>query len=245
MKNLGLWTGLFSLIAVVPVQAQGYYYPANPTPSYAVQPVKRTPALKHFSLGMDYVVGSLSIIDKDFEIENPLPGGSTYHGKTSNFEDNIDSLNGNIGWRPFKYLGLEAFYQKSLSDNQVKFQEHYASDPRFAQAEYNVKYSAYGIDLVAFIPVLSRLELLATAGVAKYEFKADVKFNAYSDTTANLVSSNPLKMDESKTAFRYGGGAQLWLTERLAFRMMYRYTSIGGTYFDDISEISLGVRYNF
>lgn len=215
------------------------YQPATPAKQ------KKADDFKHFSIGVDYVIGSTSMVDKDFEIENPLYGANIYKGKTSDFEDKLDSLNGNIGWRPYKYFGIEAFYQHSLSDNQVKYQEHYALDNRFAQAEYSVKYNAYGLDLIGYWPVLSRLEFLATVGAANYDFKAEAKLNAYSNSTANLVSSNPLKMDDSKLAFRYGLGAQIWLSNRLTFRAMYRYVNIGGDYFDDISEISLGVRYNF
>lgn len=248
-----------------PAPDYSYQAPAAPSSDYAYQapqpavanyaynaytpaaPAVRKPAddFKHFSIGLDYVIGKTSMVDRKFEIDNPLYGGNVYQGKTDDFEDSLDSLNGNIGWRPYKYFGIEAFYQHSLSDNEVKYQEHYAQDNRFAQAEYSVKYNAYGLDLIGYWPVMSRLEFLASVGAANYDFKAEAKLNAYNNSTANLVSSHPLKMDDSKLAFRYGIGAQIWLSNRLTFRMMYRYVDIGGDYFDDISEIALGVRYNF
>ena len=265
MKKLLLLTGLMSSVAAVNASAQNYYPGYTvPAPDYSYQAPQPAavnysynayapaPAVrksgddfKHFSIGLDYVIGKTSMVDRKFENDNPLYGGNVYQGKTDDFEDSLDSLNGNIGWRPYKYFGIEAFYQHSLSDNQVKYQEHYALDNRFAQAEYSVKYNAYGLDLIGYWPVMSRLELLASIGAANYDFKAEVKLNAYNNSTANLVSSNPLKMDDSKLAFRYGIGAQIWLSNRLTFRMMYRYVDIGGDYFDDISEIALGVRYNF
>ncbi len=240
MKKILLASAALAVLSAVPVSAQvynPYYTPARKTAPAA--------AFKKFSIGLDYVIGSSSMADKEFSLENPLPGGEAYTGNADKLEDSLDSLNINFGYRPFKYLGFEAFYQQSLSDNQVKYQEHYAADPRFAQAEYEVKYKAYGLDAIGYIPVAAKLDLFATLGVAQYDFEGKVNFNAYKDATTNKYRANSLKMDDSKLAFRYGGGAQVWLSRRLAFRAMYRFTDIGGDYFEDISEISLGLRYNF
>ena len=75
-------------------------------------------------------------------MKSPLTGGNDYTGSTENFEDKIDVLSGNVGVRPFKYFGVEGFYQQSLSDNQIKYQEHYSGSDKFAQAEYNIRYGA-------------------------------------------------------------------------------------------------------
>lgn len=240
-------TSVIGSFYALSAQAQNYNYPSNNGNYYGYQaPAKKnTSEFKNFSIGMDYVMGMTTVVDSDFTIDNPLVGGSPYQGKMADFEDSISSLNGNIGWRPFKYFGFEAFYQQSLSDNVTQYQEHYASDPRFAQAEYSVKYKAYGIDALFYLPIASRLELIASAGYANYDFSSEVSFNSYNGTTSDLVKSNNLKMDESTSAVRAGLGAQVKLTERLYVRGMYRYTSIGGEFFDDISEVNLGVRYNF
>lgn len=255
MKKYLLTTAAFLGLTAIPAQAQSYdsNYPSNVPAnyySYGYQPqpkrVKAAPeAFKKYSLGFDYVIGKTSMVKKEFTLDNPLVGGEAYSGNTDKFEDSLDSLNFNFGYRPFKYLGFEVFYQQSLSDNQVQYQESYSADSRFAQAEYDVKYKAYGLDVLGYIPVASRLDLFATLGIANYDFDAEVKFNAYKNTSLNKYRVNSLKMSESKVAFRYGGGAQVWLSQRLAFRAMYRFTSIGGKYFDDISEIALGLRYNF
>lgn len=227
-------------------EAESYNYQA-PANNYSYQaPIAKSKAdFKNFSIGMDFVVGSTSTTDYSFELDNPLLGGNPYRGKMDDFEDSLNSLNGNIGWRPYRYFGLEAFYQQSLSDNVTKYQEHYAGSDTFAQAEYSVEYKAYGIDALFYWPILSRLELIASAGYAIYDFSAEAKFNAYDGSSADLVRSNVANMDEDTGAFRAGLGAQIKLTEKLYARGMYRYSSIGGDYFDDISEISLGVRYNF
>ena len=251
MKKIFLASVALATLASHSVFAQSYdpYYPSNVPNNYysygAQQRRAQTSSFKKFSIGFDYVLGSTSMASQSFTLDNPLVGGESYTGNTDKFEDSIDSLNFNLGFRPWKYLGFEAFYQQSLSDNQIKYQESYSGDSRFAQAEYEVKYKAYGLDAIGYIPLASSFELLATVGVAQYDFDAKVDFNAYKNTSMNKYRANSLKMDDSKFAFRYGGGAQIWLSQRLAFRAMYRYTSIGGDYFDDVSEISLGLRYNF
>lgn len=229
-------------------QAQTYnnYYNYG----YSQQPVqtqvkKQNSKHKQFSIGFDYVLGEASIASNPFTIESPLVGGLTYNGNTRNFDDSIDSLNLNLGYRPFRYFGFEVFYQKSLSDNQVKYQESYSLDPRFAIAEYNLEYTAYGLDALGFLPVAPWFEVLGTVGVAKYDFTAEVDFSSYIYSTKQKRKENSLKFSEDQLAYRYGLGFQIWLSKRLAFRAMYRYTSIGGDYFDDIEELSLGLRYNF
>ena len=263
MKKIALLSALMIPAAAASAAAQTYNpygsasgyssYPAYYNQGYrtgapsaaAAKPSMAAGEHKQLSIGLDYVFGKTTMNDKSFEIENPLLGAETYHGKTTDFDDRIDSLSVNVGWRRFKYFGLEAFYQHSLSENEVKDRWHYAGDSRFAQAEYKMSYQAYGIDAVGYLPVNSRLDLLASIGLANYDIKAEVKLSAYNNSTSEPVSSNPHNFDESETAIRYGAGAQLWLSNRLSFRAMYRYAAIGGEYFDDISEVSLGLRYNF
>lgn len=218
-------------------------YNSYGTPKTAQQ--KNT--FKHFSIGFDYVVGSEGIKSKKTVMDSPLLGGDSYTADTNNFEDSLKSLNGNIGWRPFRYLGFEAFYQQSLSDNAVRHQEHYITTDRFAQAEYTVDYKAYGLDALIYIPAASWLDFIASVGYGFYDFDGEIKLQAYDASSAsdNALGGESLKYSESKGALRYGAGAQIRLSEKLSFRGMYRYTSLGGEIFDDISEISFGVRYNF
>lgn len=254
MKKIFLTTAIVSSFAALSVQAQSYdtNYPsqvasANYYNYGTPQPVRRAAAtdFKKFSIGMDYVLGSPSIISQEFTLKSPLPSGTDYTGNTDKFDDGLEAVNVNFGIRPFRYLGFEAFYQQSLEDNQVKYTESYSSDPRFAQADYSLKYAAYGLDAIVYLPLAPWFEVLGTVGVANYDFTAEANFSAYDTSTNNKVKSNTLNFDESKIGYRYGAGAQVWLSQRLAFRAMYRYASIGGEFFDDISEIALGLRYNF
>ena len=252
MKKIFFTAILLGSVAASPALAQSYnpYYPNNVPANYynynATRPVKKNVAdFKKFSMGFDYVMNSPSIIEQDFTLDNPLPGGDDYVGNADKFDDSVDSINVKVGWRPFRYLGFEAFYQHSLSDNQIKYQESYSLDPRFALAEYNLKYTAYGLDALIYIPVFSKLDILGTVGVANYDFTAEAELSSYNGSTANPISKSKTSFDESKVGYRYGVGAQVWLSQRLAFRAMYRYSSIGGDFIDDISEVALGLRYNF
>lgn len=250
MNKLLLLSGLAAgLVLSSAAQAQSYNpnYPSQVGASYynSRRPAASSNGLKKFSIGMDYVIGSTSVADKNFIMKSPLTGGNDYTGSTEDFEDKIDVLSGNAGVRPFKYFGVEGFYQQSLSDNQIKYQEHYSGSDKFAQAEYNIEYKAYGLDAIFYLPVASRFELMVTGGIANYDISAEAKLNGYSENSLNMVSGSKVKFDENKTVFRYGAGAQFWMTRRLNFRLMYRHIPLDGDFMEDIDELSFGVRYNF
>lgn len=267
MKKILLIAGLLSTVSLHNAYAADYYakysggngedqyYDYNPEASaesynnyntYSpAAPAKKNNAFKNFSIGMDYVVGSNSMASIQTPMNSPLLGGDVYNASTDDFEDSLKSLNGNIGWRPYRYFGIEAFYQQSLSDNSVQYREHYVTHDVFAQADYTMDYKAYGLDALVYIPATPWLDILASLGYANYDFNGEINFSAYDGSSSNPGSSEKLLYDESTGAIRYGAGAQIRLSEKLSFRGMYRYTSIGGKYFDNISEIALGVRYNF
>lgn len=256
MKKILLTAGLIVLTASQ-AQAQNYNaynaYNNSSVPqnisynySYGSAPKKQN-ANKYFTIGLDYVASKTSMNEGTFTLKSPLAGGENYIGQNEQFEDKMDALSGSIGFRPFKYFGLEAYYEQSLSDNKVIHQEHYSSYPLFAQAEYTMKYKAYGLDALIYIPVASRLELIASAGVANYEFEGTAAFRAYrgDSSTGEMVGFAPYKVSESKTIFRYGAGAQFILTKRLNFRIMYHYSQIGGEFVDGLHDLTVGVRYKF
>ena len=202
---------------------------------------------KKFSLGADYVMGKLDFTDKSIDIENPLFSSDEglYSAKASNFDDSLDAMSVNFGYRPWRYLGFELFYQQALSSKGVTRQEHYAGRNRFGLTEYELDYKAYGIDAIAFLPLAERLELIVTAGYAQYSFDAKFDINAYQLSTAAFVKGNSADFSEDIGSFRAGLGLQLRLTDRLSFRAMYRYIPLGGEYIDILNEISAGVRYSF
>lgn len=264
MKSKLLATvGLMGVFSIGNAYAQNYNYVGNYSYDYGYNqsqaqqrasyapagqaPARRMPRedFNKFSIGADYVMGFVSLDDKTSQIESPLYGGDTYTASMKDFSDNAKIISGNIGWRPWRYLGFEAFYQQSLSEKNIGYQEHYNARDYFAQAEYEMEYKAYGLDAIAYIPLTSKIEFLASLGLANYDIDGTVSLNAYDLSTANNVATNKVSYSDSKLSYRAGLGAQVMLSEHLAFRIMYRYVSIGGDYFDDLSELSLGVRYTF
>lgn len=258
MKKVLLTAGLVMLVASQ-AQAQNYNaynaynnntsVPQNVSYNYSYGSAPKTQKTKqYFTIGLDYVASKTSMEKGTFTLKSPLAGGADYTGNNDQFEDKMDALSGSIGFRPFKYFGLEAYYEQSLSDNKVQHQEHYMAYPLFAQAEYSMKYKAYGLDALIYIPLATRLELIASAGVAHYEFEGTAKFQAYRGSTGGggaMESFAPYSVSESKTIFRYGAGAQFILTKRLNFRIMYHYSQIGGEFVDGLHDLTVGVRYKF
>lgn len=223
-------------------------YRANPAYNYYEQNAAKE---YKFSIGVDYVMGDVSTTDKAFDILSPLVASGLpeeyYSAKAENFDDSPDFLNVNFGYKPFKYLGFELFYQQSLPNQEVKYQEHYSADHRYSEAEYDIDYKAYGLDAIGYLPILSRMDLLATIGIAQYDIDGSVKLTAYRYDSSQEWRANSKSVSDSSFALRYGAGVQFWLdkNKRTALRAMYRYTDIGGDYIDDITEIAIGVRRYF
>lgn len=97
MNKLLLLSGLAAgLVLSSAAQAQSYNpnYPSQVGASYynSRRPAASSNGLKKFSIGMDYVIGSTSVADKNFIMKSPLTGGNDYTGSTENFEDKIDVL---------------------------------------------------------------------------------------------------------------------------------------------------------
>ena len=204
-----------------------------------------------FSIGLDYVLGDVSSTDQTFDILSPLVADGLpeeyYTAESEKFDNSPDLLNINFGFKPFKYLGFELFYQQSLPNQEVKYQEHYSADYRYAEAKYDIDYKAYGLDAIGYLPVLSGMDLLATIGIAQYDIDGTVDLTAYRNDSSQKWKSNSHSISDSKFALRYGAGLQFWLdrNKRTALRAMYRFTEIGGDYIDDIKEIAIGVRRYF
>ncbi|MBE6453219.1 MAG: hypothetical protein E7012_07025 [Alphaproteobacteria bacterium] len=207
--------------------------------------------LYKFSVGVDFVLGDVSYADNSFDVLSPLVASGLpeeyYSANSNNFDSSPNIVNINAGFRPFRYLGFELFYQQSLSNKEVKYQEHYSGDYRYSEGEYDIDYKTYGLDAIGFLPIFSRMDLLATIGVAQYDIDGNVKLTAYRNNSSNEWRSNSKSISDSKTALRYGAGFQIWLDseKRTALRATYRFVDIGGDYVEDISEFAIGLRRYF
>ncbi len=208
-------------------------------------PAKKEREFGSVSIGADYVIGYASYTKNDFIIESSLTGGNEFVSNTKDFDRTLNSLSINLGWRPIRHLGVEAFYSTSLGDNKVKYTESYSHFPEFARGEYEVTYKVYGLDLLGFIPINDYIEFIASIGVGKYDAKAKVKIVAYEGDSYNQLRTVDKKFDDSSVAYRIGGGMQIWLSKHLTFRLMVRWTQIGGDFMDYITEVNAGVRYHF
>lgn len=223
----------------------GGYFPG--TNYYAPPPAvpKQKREIGSISVGADYVLGYASYQTIDFVVDSALTDGQDFVSDTKDLDRTLNSLAFNIGWRPLRYIGVEAFYQASLNQKNVKYTESYTHYPEFARGEYSVSYKVYGLDLLGYIPINDYVEFIASIGVGKYDAEAKVKIVAYEDTSYNKVKSSSQIFEDSANAYRIGAGGQIWLSKHLTFRLMARWTQIGGDFMDYITEINAGVRYHF
>lgn len=238
-------------------QAPTYYTNSRPAyvpPQYRVSDYKYIAPQKtvqnsiydnRFTVGLDYQMGFASYKDTSFEVETPLPGGQNYNSSTRNFDRQIQAIQLNLGWRVSRNWGLEAFYTHSLDNKKVKFTDSYTGYPLFAQGSYTMYYRAYGLDLLGYYPVNSFMEFIASVGLAKYDAEAKVKVSVYEDNTHTSILSNSQKFTDSMIGYRIGGGLQFLVSRHIAFRLMGRWTQLGGDYMKYITEVNAGVRYYF
>ena len=216
------------------------YYP----PHKMIQRQQRE--IGQISVGADYVLGYASYKTVDFVLESALLDGKDFVSDTRDFDRSFNSISFNIGWRPLRYFGIEAFYSSSLGDDKVSYTESYSDYPEFARGEYSVSYKVYGLDLLGYIPINDYIEFIASIGVGKYDAEAEVKVTAYENNISfNPVRSKSQTFEDSVWAYRIGAGGQIWLSKHLAFRATVHWTKLGGDFMDYITEINAGVRYHF
>lgn len=141
-------------------------------------------------------------------------------------KDRAMFVGGAAGLRIGSNWGVEVFYQTSNTAKKT------ADDEWRTEGDY----TAYGVDALGFLPLNDQLELVAAAGVGKYEF--DVKLK-YSDGIHEFSGS------DDNVGYRFGTGAQYNLTNHWALRGMVRYVVLDSEYIDDMLEFSLGMRYTF
>ena len=198
------------------------------------------------SVGADYVLGYASFLNADYSLEEIIAGGNEFTFDTRDFDKNIQGLSVNLGWRPFTYIGIEAFYLMSLDSNKKENVLSNTYFPEFATSEFDVAYKAYGVDIVGYYPINDYIELLASIGVGKYDVEADVTVSARDvGVSPNVLRSVTKTFEDSVQAYRIGGGVQIWLSKYLAFRLTGRWTQLGGDFVDYITEVNAGVRYHF
>ena len=130
-----------------------------------------------------------------------------------------------VGSQYNENFGVEAFYQRTTSDKKADKEG----------GAYKVKYEAYGIDALGYLPLGcdQEVSLIGTAGLAYYDFKAKDEGGK-----AN---------NEGMWGYRLGAGAEYNVNENIAVRALARYTKLDQRVdsANDMMEYSIGARYNF
>lgn len=162
-------------------------------------------------VGMDYVYSTVDLDD----------GNETF------FEDKMNAFALSAGVKINNYFGIEAFYQQS---EKAEKSNHFYAYGNMYSLDTTIKYRVYGADLVGYLPVADKFDLIGTAGVAYYDAKITAEF---------------LSGSEKEVGFRLGAGAQYNVNDNVALRLMgrYNYTGIDGA--KNMFDITAGARYYF
>ena len=139
------------------------------------------------------------------------------------FESKFNTGSANVGLNLNRYFGVEAFYQ--LSQNKTK---------RVGESKGKMKFDAYGLDLMGYMPVYEKLDLVGTLGLAEYKFKGNRMHPAGQD-----------KYKKDGIGIRMGGGLQYNFTDHIALRALARYNWVDISKVNHIAEFSAGLRYTF
>lgn len=179
------------------------------------------------------------------EFDNPL---SVNSGDIIDDQDNIGIV---LGMRPHPNMGIEAFYNRTMNENEITRHNTTAfNNIRHLVSSYVSKYQAFGVDLIGYLPVTDYFDFIAFAGLGQYYFENSVTHKVAAGT-AGVVSGNPYvnilssDFDDEVLAWRVGGGFQFNIGRGVILRAMYRYINIDSDFIKELQEFSLGVRFVF
>ena len=171
--------------------------------------------------------------------------------------DDQDTLGIVIGTRPHPNIGIEAFYNRSIKDNEnVRYDKKAlatGADP-FAvyhlMNTYVTKYQAFGVDVIGYMPVTDFIDIVAFVGLGQYYFDNEVKHEVAevlggSGSGAPYIDSLTSDFSEDTIAWRVGGGVQINVGRGVVLRGTYRYISINSETIKNLQEFSVGLRFVF
>lgn len=165
-------------------------------------------------IGVDVAMSSMDLEDND------------YGDYSEYMEDSHNSLSLVVGAKFNRHVGVEAFIQQSSEE-----------DKDYGEGKTTNQYNATGVDLIGYMPVSHELELLASLGMAQYNFNVKEEYEDYEYWEKDSLNT---------LGIRLGIGAQFYMTDNVALRGMARYVQFSD---DDIIknmvEFSLGLRYMF
>ncbi len=157
----------------------------------------------------------------------PMMGIDYLYAMTDNdYQVHSFSFSGGIKFN--QYFGIEAFFQKSLTEAENRYS--------------NMKYVAYGLDFIGYIPLDYRFDLIGTIGIGntKYSIKED-----YPD----VYSYNKVSKSYDAIGYRIGLGGQYNFNDMVSARFMVRYNFIFNDVdyrsIDSMIDLTAGLRFYF
>lgn len=193
-------------------------------------------------IGLDIAKSTIGGMDLQYAYERS--------GYDDYFEDSFTSYSGVVGIKVNKNFGLEAFYQKSSEEDKDTSRRAYDYDNDIAigsDETSTISYTAYGVDAMGYLPINQEFELLASLGIAQYNFESNAIAYAAATDGYNIVAQTfTNKKDFDSLGIRLGIGAQYNFNEHFALRAMARYIKMNDDeYIRSLTEFSLGLRYMF
>lgn len=186
-------------------------------------------------IGIDIATSKVDFGDKQWVKD--YDGGDNY------FDDGNTSLSFVVGAKFNKHFGLEAFYQKSGDGKNEAEYEDNEEWGAWGNDKTTISYTAMGIDAIGYLPINQDFEILASLGLAQYDFESKISYSAIDEYGYYEGSESK---DFDSLGIRVGIGAQYNLTDNLAIRGMARYIKMNDDDFvKNLTELSLGLRYMF
>lgn len=182
-------------------------------------------------IGLDIATSKIDFGTDDWVVDN-YNGGYEYH------DNKNETLSFVVGAKFNKYIGVEAFYQKSEENEKKTIWD--AGNAEVIE-EDKLSYTSMGVDVIGYMPVNQEFELLASLGLGQYDFES-----SYEDSIIGYGSVGGEKKDFDSLGIRLGIGAQYNFNEHFALRAMARYIKMNDDeYIKSLTEFSLGLRYMF
>ncbi len=141
---------------------------------------------------------------------------------SSYIEDHYRAGNFSLGAMISSNWGLELSYQQALQNKK---------NSKLGQTK--TEYKVYGLDGVGYLPVTSNVQALFGVGLGYYEIKTKYKDASFGHK------------EDSHYGLRTGAGLQYNINDNLAARMMLRYHYIDTDVIDQMTDLTVGVRYYF
>lgn len=161
------------------------------------------------------------------------------------FKDSALGFAGFAGFRFHKNFGLEGFYKHSF--NEKKVTNIVTEDNANYDVTGSTLVSAYGIDILAYLPLNNQIDLLASVGIGQYKIETEFKDQVSITTGSYYLYNNVISSKNYDTAaIRIGAGLQYNMKEAVYLRGMIRYVKMSDDdYIKSLTEISLGMFYLF